>query len=78
MMPSDFYSIRACTKDSLPANDQSPRTDAEHMTVAMLSEQLKSLGEPSNISRRWHRLAGTNDYDSHSGLRSVTFPLSHL
>ncbi|KAH9049143.1 Pkinase-domain-containing protein [Lactarius hengduanensis] len=35
--------------DSLPSNDQSPRTDTEHMTVAMLSEKLKSLDPPGSV-----------------------------
>ncbi|KAH9045506.1 Pkinase-domain-containing protein [Lactarius pseudohatsudake] len=35
--------------NSLPSNDQSPRTDTEHMTVAMLSEKLKSLDPPASV-----------------------------
>ncbi|KAH9021557.1 hypothetical protein EDB85DRAFT_414263 [Lactarius pseudohatsudake] len=35
--------------DTLPSNDQSPRTDTEPMTVAMLSEQLKSLDPPASV-----------------------------
>jgi hypothetical protein len=41
-----IHSKHSCTKDSLPANDTNTRTDTEHVTVtvAMLSDQLKSLG----------------------------------
>lgn len=48
---SDLCSKHACTKDSLPTDDPSSRTDAGHLRVAMLSEQLKSLGVSSYISQ---------------------------
>ena len=77
MMLSDFYSEGACSKDTLPTNDQIPRTDTEHMGIAMLSEQLKISGGPSYISWQGHRLAGAKHHDRPSILRFFTFPLPH-
>ncbi len=74
MILSDFHSKDAHTIDSWTANNESPRTDTERMTVVMLSEQLRSLRRPY-ISRRWDRLTGMNLYDRPPGLRSVTFSL---
>ena len=55
MMLFYFHSGHSCTKDPLPsplvpADDNIPRTDMKHVTVAMLSVQLKSLGEPSYVA----------------------------
>ena len=74
-VPLRFLYKPARTKDSLPADDQSPITDTGKMRVAMLSEQLKKLGELPYISWRWHFSAETNHYDRPSSLRSVTFPI---
>jgi len=49
MMLSNFRSKQSRTKDSLPANDQKSEANTKHMTVAMLSEQPKSLDEPPCI-----------------------------
>ncbi len=75
MALSNLHSKDAHTIDSWIANNESPRTDTERMTVAMLSEQLHGLRRPSYISRRWHHLTGTNLYDRPPGLHSVTFSL---
>jgi len=77
MMLSGFYSKHTCLKDTLPTNDQFPRTDTEHMGIAMLSEQLKISGAPSYISWQGNRLAGAKRYDRPPILRFVTFPLPH-
>ncbi|KAI9446094.1 hypothetical protein H4582DRAFT_1903365 [Lactarius indigo] len=59
--------------DPLPSNDQSPRTATEHVRVAVLSEQLKSLDHPSSVLLL-SRLAGLTNrdesaqYDDPSGL----------
>ena len=76
-MLSDFHSKRTCSKDTFPANDQIPRTDMEHMGIAMHSEQLKMSGGPSYISWQGNRLAGAKLYDRPSILRFVTFPFPH-
>ncbi|KAH9038301.1 hypothetical protein EDB84DRAFT_1479610 [Lactarius hengduanensis] len=45
--------------DSFLAHDQSPRTDTGHMTVAMLSEHLKSLDPPASVPSVSHFPGGT-------------------
>ncbi len=57
---SSVHSGAARTKDHFPSNDESSRTDTEFTMVAMLSEQLKSLGEFFFHYRGWYHLAGTN------------------
>ncbi|KAH9170393.1 hypothetical protein EDB89DRAFT_1301200 [Lactarius sanguifluus] len=47
--------------NSFLANDQSPRTDTGHMTVAMLSKHLKSLGAPTSVPLVAHFPGGTTN-----------------
>ncbi|KAI9450278.1 hypothetical protein BJY52DRAFT_1215556, partial [Lactarius psammicola] len=59
--------------DFLPVNDQSPRADTEHMTVAMLSEQLKTSTSDSNSRVGVTRAKGIRDM-SEATVDGVTEP----
>ena len=78
MILSDFHSEGAHTKDLFPANDESSRTDTKHRKVAMLSEELKPLGDGHTIFGDGADQLGQNtitDYVSsdHSPASSLLF-----
>ena len=73
MIPFDFYSKYVRTEDPCLTNNKCSKPDTEHLSVAMLSEQLLGSGEPSYISRWCHRSAGTKHYGRPSTFRFDTF-----